>query len=158
AGGHAAHPLGPMDRHSIDARSDVLTFTTPLLEQDLSLAGDVAAELFVTADQPSFDVSAVLSEVRADGRVLNLTEGYVRVDDGRSPVRVPMRATCAKLPAGSALRLSVAAGSFPAHPVNAGDGSSPASARLIDHRIVTVFVRHGGRAASSVSLPVVPGS
>ena len=158
AGGHAAHPLGPMDRRSIEARSDVLTFTTPVLQHDLHLAGDVAADLFVTADQPSFDLAAIVSEVRPDGRVFNLAEGYVRVDDARSPVRVPMRATCARLAAGSALRLSVAAGSFPAHPVNAGDGSPPASARLIDHRVITVFVRHGGRAASFVSLPVVPAA
>jgi putative CocE/NonD family hydrolase len=156
SGGHAAHPPGPSDRRAIDARSDVLTYTTPVLEADLSLAGDVAAELFIAADQPSFDVSAVLSEVRPDGRVVNLTEGYARIDDAASPVRLSMRATCARLPCGSALRLSVAAGSFPAHPVNAGDLSRPAETRLIDHRIVTLFLRHGGAAPSRLLLPVVP--
>jgi uncharacterized protein len=121
----------------------------------MHLAGDVAAELFVAADQPSFDLSAVLSEVRTDGRVINLTEGYARVDDGRSPVKIAMRATCARVPKGSALRLSVAAGSFPAHPVNAGDGSAPAAVRLIDQRIVTITLRYGGPTPSRLVLPVV---
>jgi len=47
-GGHAAYPMGPTDRRTVDARSDVLTYTTPVLTSDLHLAGDVAAELFVT--------------------------------------------------------------------------------------------------------------
>lgn len=156
SGGHAASPLGPSDRRAVDARSDVMTYTTPALSQDLHLAGDVAAELFVAADQPSFDVSVVLSELRPDGRVINLTEGYRRLDAPVSPVRVTLRATCAKIAAGSALRLSVAAGSFPAHPINAGDGSAPVDTRLIDHRIITVFLKHGGAAPSRLFLPVVP--
>jgi len=109
SGGHAAYPPGPSDRRTIDARSDVLTYTTPALEADLHLAGDVAAELFIAADQPSFDVSAVLAEVRPDGRVVNLTEGYARLDHAAAPIRLGMRATCARLARGSALRLAVAA-------------------------------------------------
>lgn len=154
-GGHKAYPLGPVDRRVTDGRSDVLTFTTPVLDRDLHLAGDVSAELHVAADRPSFDISAVLSEVRPDGRVINLTEGYLRVDDARPVIRIDMRATAARIARGSAVRLSVAAGSFPAHPVNGGDGAPPAAARLIDQRIITIFVRHGGPTPSRLFLPVV---
>jgi putative CocE/NonD family hydrolase len=154
-GGHKAYPLGPADRRAIDARSDVLTFTTPLLEAPLHIAGEPAIELFVTADQPSFDISVVLSQKHSDGRVINLTEGYLRVDAADSPVQVTLRPVCARLEGGSALRLSVAAGSFPAHPVNAGDGSAPAEAQLIAHRIVTLTVRHGVGAPSRLLLPAV---
>jgi len=156
AGGHAGYPPGPVNRAAIDTRSDVLTFTTPPLDADLHLAGDVAAELFATADQPSFDLSAVLSEVSPDGRVLNLTEGYARIDRPAAPLRIGMRATCARISRGNALRLSVAAGGFPAHPVNGGDGAPPAAARLIDQRIVTVLLRHGADAPSRLMLPVAP--
>ena len=86
AGGHAAYPPGPVDRRAVDARSDVLTYTTPPLSEDLHLAGDVAAELYVAADQPSFDISAVLSELRPDGRVFNLTEGYARSTRATAPL------------------------------------------------------------------------
>ena len=156
SGGHAASPLGPSDRRNVDARSDVMTYTTAPLPQDMHLAGEVSAMLFVAADQPSFDLSAVLSEVRPDGKVINLTEGYLRLDTPVASARISLRATCATIAAGSALRLSVAAGSFPAHPVNAGDGSPPAQTRLIDQRIITIVLQHGGPAPSRLFLPIVP--
>jgi uncharacterized protein len=156
-GGHKAYPLGPANRASADMRPDVATFTMPVQKTDLHLAGNVAATLFVEADQPSLDVCAILSEVKPDGRVINLTEGYARLDKPTSPVTIAMRATCACIKAGSALRLSVSPGSFPAHPVNTGDGSPPATARLIDQRIITLTLRHGGTTPSRVMLPVVAG-
>jgi uncharacterized protein len=156
AGGHAAYPPGPVDRRAVDSRSDVLTFTTPPLSEDVHLAGDVAAELYVAADQPSFDISAVLSELRPDGRVVNLTEGYARLDAPAAPLKLAMRATCARVAAGSAIRLSVAAGSFPAHPVNTGDGAPPIESRLIDQRLITVILSHGAATPSRLLLPIVP--
>ncbi len=154
-GGHKAYPPGPVNRRFIDLRNDVATFTTPPLARDLHLAGDVSVELFVSADQPSFDVCTILSIVYSDGRVINLTEGYARIDDRRSPVVISMRATAAHIVKGCALRLSVAPGSYPAHPVNNGDGSPPASARLIDQRIITLTLRHGPANPSRLTLPVI---
>jgi len=156
-GGHGAAPMGRVDRSDIDHRSDVLTFTTPPLAAELVLAGAVAAELFCTADRPSFDVSAVLSEVLPDGSALNLTQGYLRVaaGDAALPLRVGMRATCATIRPGHALRLSLAASDFPAHPVNGGDGAPPAVARAVDAQIVTLCLRHGAAAPSRLLLPVV---
>jgi uncharacterized protein len=153
SGGHKAYPLGPADRRAVDARSDVLTYTMPPLDCDLRIAGEPALELFVTADQPSFDVSVVLSEKRTDGRVINLTEGYARIDRPRVPLTLALRPLCARLPRGSALRISVAGGSFPAHPVNAGDGSPPAEARLMAQRVITLYVKHGKTAPSRLLLP-----
>lgn len=154
-GGHAGHPAGPADRTQADARTDVLTYTTGPLESDLHLAGDVAVRLAITADQPSFDVHAVLSERPATGGVYELTSGHRRFDtapDG--PVTVPMRATCARLAAGSRLRLSVAAGAFPAFAVNSGTGRPPAEERLIDQRIITLTLRHGAGSGSALLLPL----
>ncbi|MGE0255444.1 MAG: CocE/NonD family hydrolase [Alphaproteobacteria bacterium] len=156
-GGHGAVPMGRVDRADIDHRPDVLTFTTPPLEEEMVLAGSVAAEIFCTADRASFDVSAVLSEVMPDGRALNLTQGYRRVAPGDAvqPVRVEMRATCASIRPGHALRLSLAASDFPAHPVNGGDGAPPSLARAIDAQILTLTVRHGAAAPSRLLLPVL---
>lgn len=154
SGGHKAYPPGPVDRRTLDLRNDVLTFTTAPVEQETLLAGDVTATLFIGADQPSFDVAAILSLVHVDGKVINLTEGYARVDDKRSPVEVSLRATAACVPKDAALRLSVAGGSYPAHPVNNGDGSSPDRARLIDQRIITLTLRHGPSHPSRLMLPL----
>ena len=149
-GGHSGHPAGPLDRTQIDTRSDVLTFTTAPLEQDLHLAGPVRATLQAAADAPSFDLSAVLSELPAAGGAYELASAYRRVSEPGA-VELDLRAICACIPAGNRLRLSLAAGAFPAFPVNSGTGLPPADERLIDQRIITVTLRHAG---SCLYLPV----
>jgi putative CocE/NonD family hydrolase len=154
-GGHAGHPAGPVDRTATDARSDVLSFTSPPLDADLHLAGDVSARLAIGADAASFDVHAVLSEMPAGGGVFELTSGHRRLDappDG--PLHVGMRAICARIAAGGRLRLSVAGGAFPAFAVNSGTGKPPAEERLIDQRIITLRLRHGAGSGSALILPV----
>lgn len=154
-GGHAGHPGGPLDRAAIDARADVATYTTPLLARDLRLAGDVSAEIFCACDQPSHDLSLVLSDVAPDGRAIPLTQTHARLDAAGTPARVAMRATCARIPAGHALRLSVAAASFPAYELNSGTGARGRTARAIDQRVTTLAIRHGSATPSRVLLPVV---
>ena len=157
-GGHLGLPAGPGDRAVVDARPDVLTYTTRPLSRDLRLCGDVILELWCEADAPSFDVSAVLSEVRADNRVLPLVQGHVRVDAAMptTPLRLPLRATCTRIPQGHALRLSVAAACVPAYALNPGTGAEASLARLIDARIVTLAVKSGGGTPSRVLIPEQP--
>lgn len=155
-GGHNADPGGMQDRAALDDRSDVLTYTTAPFAAPLALAGDVRLLLSVRADQPSFDVSAILSRVTPDGRAFNLTQGHRRVDAPAAPepVRIEMRALCATLEPGDALRLSLAGANFPAFAVNPGTGARPAEARLIDNRTITLFVASGGGAPTRLELPI----
>ena len=151
-GGHAGHPPGPLDRTHADARSDVLTFTTAPLVHDLHLAGVVRATLRATSDAASFDLHAILSELPEAGGAYELASGYRRVGDApAAPVEVGMRAVCARIRAGSRLRLSVAAGAFP---VNTGTGQPPAEERLIDQRIITVMLHHGAASGTALHLPM----
>lgn len=155
-GGHNAELGGMQERAHLDDRSDVLVYSTAPLPAPMTLAGEVELQLAVRADQPCFDVSAVLSRVTPDGRAFNLTQGHCRVENpGSVPVRIGMRALCATLPAGDSLRLSLAGANFPAFAVNPGTGVSAAEARLIDSRIITLFVASGGAAASRIELPVI---
>ena len=155
-GGHNAEPPGMQNRSHIENRADVLTYTSDPLLSPLMLAGDVELILAVRSDQPSFDVSAVLSRVTPDGRAFNLTQGHLRVDaPAPNVVRVGMRALCATLSARDALRLSLAGANFPAFAINPGTGAAPAEARLIGNRIVTLFVASGGRTPTRLELPVV---
>jgi len=155
-GGHAAVPAGSFERSHIDCRSDVLTYTTEQLGVDLHLAGDVAVDIWCSADTPSHDLCAVLSEVRADGSVYNLTQGYINVDSNQhQPLRVSLQATCVRIAKGNALRLSLSAACFPAYPMNPATGSPLGSTRLMDAQIVTLTVNCGGDRPSQVLLPVV---
>ena len=155
-GGHDGVPPGPQDRSALDGRTDVACYTSAPLAAPLSLAGRVQAEIHVDADAVSHDLLAVLSQVMPDGRVVTLTQGYMRIADASAPGPrvVAMRALCATIPAGAALRLSLQAASFPAFAVNPGTGASVADTRLFDCRVITLKLHGGGTRASRLMLPV----
>lgn len=156
-GGHATFPAGSFDRSSLDCRTDILTYTSEALTEDLHLAGDVAVEIWCRADAPSFDLCAVLSEVKANGSAWNFTQGYARVNPGEKtyPLRVDLQPTCIKIAKGNALRLSLSAACFPAYAVNPGTGAAPSETRLMEAQIITVTVNSGGNSPSQILLPVL---
>jgi uncharacterized protein len=154
-GGHNAEPSGMQERSALDDRTDVLVYSTRPLSVPLTLAGEIELTLFVGADQPCFDVSAVLSRVTPNGLAFNLTQGHRRIEYWHEPTRIGMRATCATLPAGDSLRLSLAGANFPAFAVNPGTGAPPAEARQIDNRIIRLCVRSSGAAPSHLELPII---
>jgi putative CocE/NonD family hydrolase len=158
-GGHDGQPPGPQDRSALDQRTDVACYTSAPLDAPLSLAGNVHAEVHVEADAPSHDLAAVLSQVTPDGRAVTLAQGYLRVADAGAPGprTVGMRALCATIPAGSALRLSLQAASFPAFVVNPGTGAGAAEARPFDSRVITLALHGGAAGASRLLLMVANG-
>ena len=155
-GGASGAPPGPVDRSAVDARSDVLTFTTGACAAGLTLAGPVVAELRLVSDAAAFDVACTLSRVTTAGQVFQVAEGYWSgpAPAADRPLRVPMRATCVTLEPGERLRLSIAAASFPAHPVNPGDGRRPEDVPLDEARAVTLGVRTGGGLGSRLIISV----
>jgi putative CocE/NonD family hydrolase len=154
-GGHDAAPMGRQDRTALDARADIACFTAAPLAEDLLLVGRVDLDLWVEADAASFDISAVLSEVTPQGRAIVLTQGYRRVAPGEAlPLRISLRAICATIRAGSALRLSLAGASFPAHPVNPGTGARLTETRATDCQVITLSLSCGGETPSRLILPI----
>jgi putative CocE/NonD family hydrolase len=156
-GGAFGSPPGPVDRAAVDARADVLTFTTAPLEAPLAIAGQVDAEILVRADAPHFDLCCTLSRVTAGGQPFQVAEGYwsgTAPEPNRS-VRVPLRATCVTLMEGERLRLSIAAASFPARPVNPGTGERPQDQTIDKARIITLGVITGP-GASRLHLCIPP--
>lgn len=153
-GGHSTIPAGSCDRSALDCRTDILTYTSDPLSKDLHLVGEVVVEVDCSADQPSFDLCAVLSEVKPNGSVYNLTQGYTRVKPGQntSPLSIPLQATCVCIRSGNSLRLSLSAACFPAYPVNPGTGQLPAQTRLIDPQIITVTVACGSDRPSRIEI------
>ncbi|MBE9069200.1 CocE/NonD family hydrolase [Leptolyngbya cf. ectocarpi LEGE 11479] len=144
-GGHVSWPGGSCDRTALDGRSDILTYTTPLLERDLAVAGEVVVSLKIQTDAASYDVCAILSVVQPDGRVFNLTQGYRRIfEASNASVSVPLQPTCFRLSAGQALRLSLSAACFPAYTVNPGTGAdSLDTVPTIEHQIITLVIYQG---------------
>jgi hypothetical protein len=153
--GHASVPWGQGERSVLDGRADVLTYTSAPLNEPVSLLGIPEVFLEVTSDTPSFDLSVVLAEVRPDGSVYNLSQGYGRfASDPQPRVHFPLQALAACIPSGHCLRLSISGASFPAYDVNPGTGQSSTEAGLIDQQVITLTLALGN---SYCRLPIGPG-
>ena len=152
-GGHATIPAGACDRSALDCRTDIVTYTSEPLAEDLHLVGEAIVEVNCKADTPSFDLCAVLSEVKPDGSVYNFTQGYIRVQPSQAttPLAIPLQATCICIPQGHAIRLSLSAACFPAYPVNPGTGALPTDGRLIDSQVITVTIHCGEHQTANSS-------
>jgi uncharacterized protein len=148
-GGHAAIPGGVFERSHLDCRSDVLTYTSEPLGEDLHLVGNVTVEIWCSADKPSYDLCGILSQVYSDGRVFNLTQGYVRCENSNQkfPITIQLQATCTKIVKDTALRLSLSASCFPAYTINPG-------VSFMDAQIITLTVSSGGDFPSKILLPI----
>ena len=151
-GGHGSPPGGMQDRASVDDRADVAVYDTQPLAQSLLLCGRVSASLQLGADQESFDIDAVLSLLTPDGRAWSLTQGHARVDAAAGVIELPMRAVCVTVPAGWALRLSLAAAASPSYAVNPGTGAQAADYVAGEERVITIGIVRG---LSRVTLPQV---
>ncbi|MBW4510991.1 MAG: CocE/NonD family hydrolase [Scytonematopsis contorta HA4267-MV1] len=155
-GGHAGIPAGVFERSHIDCRSDVLTYTSDPLESDIHLLGNVEVEINCIADKPSFDLCTVLSEVYLDGRIYNLTQGYIHCSSTKADVliKIKLQFTCAKIIKGHSLRLSISAACFPAYAMNTGTKLPSGQGKWIDAQITTLTVNNGGNKPSRIFLPV----
>lgn len=145
-GGAFGAPNGPLNRAIVDARPDVMTFTGAPLSAPVALAGDVEARLRVATESKSFDLKAVLSRVTPEGRVYPLAEGFISLAQNPGPtaeIVLPMRATCATVQVGEALRLSLSAAAYPAHPVNPGSGARPTDATIAEAQVITLNILTG---------------
>ncbi|MGL5081085.1 MAG: CocE/NonD family hydrolase [Microcoleaceae cyanobacterium] len=153
-GGHAASPSGSFERSGLDGRSDILTYTSAPLAADVHLVGAGRVELYCQADAPSYDLCAILSEVKTDGSVYNFAQGYKQVNDSENPVEILLQATCICIPAGNAVRLSISGACFPAYLVNSGTHQPLIQGRLIDAKIITISVQSGECSPSQLVLPL----
>src|SRR5581483_2352316 len=72
------YPAGPYDQQPIEARPDVLTYTSKPLLEDTEVTGPITVHLWAASSAPDTDFVARLTDVSPDGRSFNLTDGIVR--------------------------------------------------------------------------------
>jgi putative CocE/NonD family hydrolase len=154
--------LARVDNRSLEARPDVLTYTSTALADDLTVMGEVIAELFVTSSLEHADFFARLCEVGPTGRSVNICDALLRVAPGR-PEREPNGAfrlrftlwpTAHVFRRGNRLRLQVSSGAHPRYARNTGTGEPLGTATRLARADQQVF--HDPGHPSGVVLPVVP--
>jgi predicted acyl esterase len=77
-------PAGPYDQSLVENRSDVLVFTSTMLEQPFEATGPVKARLFVSSDCVDTDFTVKLTDVYPDGRSMLITDGILRMRNRNS--------------------------------------------------------------------------
>jgi predicted acyl esterase len=76
---HASLDQGPHDQNSLDSRSDILTFSTANLNQDVSITGRIQLDLWVNADQADCDIAVRLTDHYPTGESMLITDGIKRM-------------------------------------------------------------------------------
>jgi len=144
---------GAVDNRPLEARPDVLTFTSTVLDADVEVVGEVAAEVWLRTDRPSCDLFVRLCDVDERGKSMNVCDDLVKVrPDGVTKVTVELSPTAHVFRRGHRIRVQVSAGAFPRYARNLG-GDEPVPTATVPH-VTAVEVFHDTDHPSAVLLPV----
>jgi putative CocE/NonD family hydrolase len=160
---------GPRDQRPVEARPDVLCFTSEPLAQDLEVTGHVSVTLHAATSAADTDFTAKLVDVWPDGRALSVADGIVRaryrngngLADPITPRQVyrytiDLIAISQVFKAGHRLRVDVASSNFPCFDRNPGNGAPTATATEADFVVAEQAVYHDADRPSYITLPVIP--
>lgn len=142
---------GRVDNAALEARADVLTYSTPVLDQDVEVVGEVSAEIWFSSSLPHADVFVRLCDVDPEGRSWNVCDGLVSLTGADEPqcAAVTLWPTAYRFKRGHRIRVQVSSGAFPRYARNPGTGESRATATKLLAADQTV---HYGQSA--IILPV----
>ncbi|MEU6349086.1 CocE/NonD family hydrolase [Streptomyces sp. NPDC047072] len=151
-------PPGPLDQSAVEAREDVLVFTTEALTEDVEVTGRVSVVLFAATDGPSTDWVARLCDVDENGVSRNVTDGVVRVRTAApgEPAEhaVDLWSTSIVFRAGHRIRVQVTSSNFPRWDRNLNTGEPEHTATT--PRTARQRIFHDPAHPSRIILPVVP--
>lgn len=150
---------GAKDNQAVEARPDVLTFTTRPLTHDLEVHGAPVVDLNVKSDNANADLFVRICDVDATGRSVNVTDRIVRFDARDAvpgevrTVRFTLDATAYRFERGHRIRLQVSGGAFPRFARNLGTGEHPGRGKAM--RGTTHWIHHDKARPSHISLPTL---
>lgn len=162
-------PCGPLDQADIDTRSDVITFQTPAMDEELPLTGPINGFLYVSSDAIDTDVMVRVSDVYPTGEVRLLQDSAVRmrwrngglepqylVKGSVYPASISLWNTSYVVAPGHALRFSVSSSNYPRFSVNPNNGLLLADPAYPGENITaTNAIHHSAAYPSHIELPVV---
>lgn len=158
---------GAFDQRPVEARSDVLVYTTSAFAEDFEVTGPMTLELYAGSSAVDTDFTAKLVDVWPNGFAQNLTDGILRARYRNSPEKaefmtpgtvykltVDLWATSNVFLAGHKLRLEISSSNFPRFDRNLNSGEHPARATRVVKATQTIY--HDPEHPSALVLPVVP--
>jgi uncharacterized protein len=151
-----------VDNRLLEARHDVLTYTTPMLRDPLLVMGPVSAEVHFRSSAEHFDVFVRVCDVDRSDVSRNVCDALVRATPGRfqrgpdgvTHVVFSLWPTAHQFAAGHRLRVQVSSGAHPRYVRNPGTGDPPATATRLVSAQQEVF--HDREHPSAIVLSVLP--
>jgi len=160
-------PPGAFDQSDVEARQDVLVYSTPVLEKGIEVTGPIEAELYVSSSARDTDFTAKLVDVCPDGKAYNIQEGILRAryregfdkqvwltPEQVYELKVNMGATSNYFAPGHRIRLEISSSNFPRFDRNLNTGG-----RNYDEKEgvpARNTIHHSNMHASAIILPVIP--
>jgi putative CocE/NonD family hydrolase len=161
-----AAPGGSFDQRAIEARADVLVYTSAPLEEGLEVTGSIRPTLYVSSDAPDTDFTVKLVDVHPDGTAWNVDDTILRAryregfdrevfmqpGEVYRLVPTPMSTSWYFAP-GHRIRIEISSSKFPQYMrnLNTGGNNVDESEGVVAHNTIWHTQVH----ASSVALPVV---
>ncbi len=159
-------PVGPQDlRQSVESRSDVLIYSTPVLDKNWVINGSIKVDLFVASNRRDTDIAVRLCDVYPDGRSMILTQGIRRMRFRNSytneelltpgqvyQVTVELQNLAITVLPGHRLRIDITSSDYPHFDINLNNGGALYVAG--DTLIATNYVYHDAVRSSRVLLPM----
>ena len=170
------HIDGPRDVRTSAARSDVLVYTTPPLEEEVEVVGPITARLYAATSAGDTDWMVRLVDVHTDGYAAFLCEGVMRArhrdpgQDGKfTPDRLSTiepgkaypytiefwRATGNAFAKGHRIRVEISSSYFPYYLRNLNTGADNTGLET-QSVVARQTIHHDRNAPSHVVLPVIP--
>jgi putative CocE/NonD family hydrolase len=160
-------PPGVYDQRPVEARSDVLVYTTPPLSADVEVTGPVRLHLWAATTAADTDFTGKLVDIYPDGSARNLTDGIIRAryrqgTDRPRPIQpgepleyvIDLWATSNLFREGHRIGLEVSSSNFPRFDRNLNTGHELGADAEMRPALQTVF--HDAERPSRLVLPIVP--
>ena len=160
-------PSGAFDQGEIEARSDVLIYSTPPLEREVEVTGPITVTLWAATSATDTDFTAKLVDVCEHGCARNLTDGIRRAryrDSASTPsllepnrvyqYTIDLWATSNVFKPGHQIRVEVSSSNFPRFDRNTNTGKLVAEDSEVKPALQTIL--HDSQHPSHITLPIVP--
>jgi hypothetical protein len=152
-----------LDNRELEARGDVLTYSTEPLPQTVEAIGSVRVELWARASLEHFDLFARVCDVDAAGASWNVCDALTRIEPGRFErsadgawrVGFNLWPIGHRFAQGHRIRLQVSSGAHPRYARNPGTGQDPVTATEL--RTAEIEILRGPESPSALVLPTAGG-
>ncbi|MCJ7550143.1 MAG: CocE/NonD family hydrolase, partial [Anaerolineae bacterium] len=158
---------GAYDQREIEARPDVLVYTSGVLQEDLEVTGPVVAKLWAATSARDTDFTAKLVDVGPCGYARNVADGVIRAryrvstaetrlvePDKAYEYSIELGPTSNVFKAGHRVRLEVSSSNFPKIARNPNTGADIGVTSDLRPAVQTIL--HNADHPSCVILPIVP--